>query len=395
MIYSSLKLNKADVFVYASVLFFILDNIYNSFFKAPIFVLAIPFLILLTIINIKNKKNLIMVLFLVSIVVISYYLNFFRFGFSIDSSSDILFVMLTLFTFAAVNESSASERCLDNSFWLLLMLFLPAFLGFNGRTFGDSDVFESGSTDIEYFRVYNQGFYRFPHTAAYVLALGAIWWSIKYQFYRKNKYIIFSIIFISACLYTGSRTPIFAFLIGVLFNFFRPKILNVIYILISISTIIVFLYNIDLILEFFNGTIFYQYLTIFVTIQENYERLSRYMIWNSWLEAVKEFNVVDYLIGHSYGESLKFNENKLDRSIWFHNDYLSFFYSYGILFLLLYIKFIFNFFKNFFKEKSSFLIRCLVFFIIISAFLNGFYKYMPMLFLFVLSYYRFHFSKRS
>lgn len=390
----SLKFNKADIFIYTSVIFFILDNIVNSFFKAPIFVLVIPFLILLGSLNIRNKKNLTLVIFLVLIGMISYYLNFFRFGFSIDSSSDFLFIILALVTFAAANENSTSEKCLDNSFWLLLILFLPAFLGFNGRTFGDADVFESGSTDIEYFRVYNQGFYRFPHTAAYVLALGAIWWSIKYQFYRKNKYIIFSIIFISACLYTGSRTPIFAFFMGVLFNFFRPKIINIFYILISILTLLFFFYNLHSILEFFNGTIFYQYLSIFITIQENYERLSRYMIWSSWWEAIKGFSVIDYLVGHSYGESLKFNEIKLDRSIWFHNDYLSFFYSYGLLFFILYICLNFNFFKKFFKENSSFLIRCLVFFIIMSAFFNGFYKYMPMLFLFVLSHYRFHFSKR-
>ena len=78
------------------------------------------------------------------------------------------------------------------------------------------------------------------------------------------------------------------------------------------------------------------------------------------------------------------NQKNVSNSIWFHNDFLSIFYSYGILPLIIYI----NLFVNIYKKHKK-IIRSNIFIFLtfsgfwLSAFFNGFYYYYTVILLYL------------
>jgi hypothetical protein len=116
-------------------------------------------------------------------------------------------------------------------------------------------------------------------------------------------------------------------------------------------------------------------------MHDNFDRLSRVIIWNSWFSAVSSFNALDFFVGRNFSSSFDFNAREIGLYIWFHNDFLSAFYSYGVLVLIAYaVPHLLAIKRAVEVGSSSRLLSMLGFFIVAAAFVNGFYKYLPVIF---------------
>ncbi len=387
-------LTKHDIALYCACISFAADSIINYVSSAPIFVASIPLLAALSLLAIKSQRVFFVTLIAILFTLSSFLFNAARFGISQDNVSDVLFLILAISFIGACLTGSPTRRAMSLMSALFALLFIPAFFGINNQ-FGSTDALTSGSSDIEFLRSYQQGLYRLPHLAAYLLAFGAIWWFILWEKERKILQAITALAFVIACLYTGSRTPAFIFIIGFVASYFEFSPKKIAALLVAIAAIIAVVINIDAIMAATEGSFIYQYPSAVKTALTNFERLSRVMIWTSWYDAMKEFGPLDYLIGRSFAQSLHYNEVHLGLSIWFHNDYLSIIYSYGAPVFLTYTAFTLATVKKLSRENSSRAKTALVAFILVSGLINGFYKYLPIVFLFALSFIYFNVKNES
>ena len=120
------------------------------------------------------------------------------------------------------------------------------------------------------------------------------------------------------------------------------------------------------------------------TAVDNRPRLSRLILWNSWLRELGSFGIIDFVIGRTFHESLLANLRNAYIQEWFHNDFLSVFYAYGAIcfvgYVLLYIKIL--------RDNRSLITRSFFVFSLyasmpVMAFLNGYYYYFPMFTLYI------------
>lgn len=385
----AMRLSRHDVTLYASCLVFALDSIANYYFSIPVFVASTPLLTILALSCVRDRQRLLLTLIAIVLLISTFLINSARFGLSQDNVSDALFLILTFAYISAASSGSASRSAISTVTILFGLLFIPAFLGINNN-FGNDDALSSGSTDIEYLRAYRQGLYRLPHLAAYLLSFGAMWWFMRWEADKKRiTYAVVSAGFLLTCLYTGSRTPVFIFVIGFLLSFMELSIKKVAMLLIAICVLALAVTKIDDILQLTEGTFFYQYPSAVKTALTNFERLSRFMIWSSWYEAMGSFRLEDYAFGRSFAQSLEYNRIHLGNAIWFHNDFLSIIYSYGVPVFLIYAWMLIGATRKLAKGSFTRGSTMLVTFILGSGFINGFYKYLPVVFLLTLSYWHF------
>jgi TctA family transporter len=111
------------------------------------------------------------------------------------------------------------------------------------------------------------------------------------------------------------------------------------------------------------------------------------MLWNSWWFEMQHFAGYDFLIGKTLSGSMEANSQNIHFREWFHNDFLSITYAYGLIALLMYI----TFFYKMFRENVRFIranVYLFVFFftMIFSAIFNGFYYYFPVFLIFIFIY---------
>jgi hypothetical protein len=308
--------------------------------------------------------------------------NFARFRTSIEDVSDILFVAQFFSAFFYARNARVSPSAISHATYVFALLFLPALVGINGSDPGDgADVFTSGSKDVEFLRVYNQGLYRLPHVASYLLAFGSLWWTYVATYSRKKRHLILAAVFLALTLYTGSRTPVMVMGAAYLVANIRLRAREM---LISAGMVMLaalfFVYMTE-ILNALYGTFLYQYVSFFQTMHDNFDRLSRVIIWNSWWSAVSSFDVLDFLFGRNFSSSFDFNAREIGLYIWFHNDFLSVFYAYGMPVLIAYVvPHLLSIKRSVHVASSSRLHPMLGFFIVSAAFVNGFYKYLPVMF---------------
>ena len=100
--------------------------------------------------------------------------------------------------------------------------------------------------------------------------------------------------------------------------FRKVKIIYSISITVLLAIIII---NIDKILAVTDGTFLFQYFYIISAAIDDVSRLSRFRIWSSWLFEVKEFGIVQILIGKSFVNSYIANAKNIYWPEWFHNDF--------------------------------------------------------------------------
>ena len=151
-----------------------------------------------------------------------------------------------------------------------------------------------------------------------------------------------------------------------------------------IILLVVIFVNIDWVLSITEGSILFQYLTLFKTIVSNFSRLSRVIIWSSWFQEMGTFSIIDLFIGKGFTNSIQANLENVGTPIWFHNDFLSIIYSYGILPVIFYIYLFIRIYQtNKEKIKSNLFIFAAFLSTFLSGFFNGFYYYFPILLMYV------------
>ncbi|WP_448144419.1 O-antigen ligase family protein [Pseudomonas silesiensis] len=385
-------LRKSEIWLILATCIYALDGLINYFIQVPLYVSFCPVLLALILINSTREDFAVLLLALV-LILAPFFIKALVIPITKDDFSDVFLFVLAFFSITYLLKHPVRQKVLFFCFIIFIAMFIPVFIGIDAtvKAANQVDVYSSQSSDIEFYRSYHSGVYRLAHIASYTLFLVSVW----IFSYRKNlvflnfkiSWILLGLFCIYLTLYTGSRTPIISFVLSIPAYFAMRSAKGM-----SVAVIIALLFllsmlNLNYILEITEGTFFYQYFTFFKTVIENPERLSRLMIWSSWLDAVRSFNPIEFLFGRSLSDSMAFNLKELGLSIWFHNDFLGIFYSYGITGLLLYFYLIFKVlaYKNI-RMRKDFFRFTIVFFILFAGLVNGMYKYVPFIFAAALSF---------
>ena len=381
-----MKLDKRSIIFLLNILVFSLDSVLNYFYDFPVFVVSLMFYFVVLIVpgffSFKKYHSFLIIILFFSL---SFIFNTFRDGFYKESLSDFLFIISFFGSFYLFSDTISLKN--NNKlilFFLLttLLLFSGTYLGFDQNKWGNTIGLKTD--DIEFSRSYRQGFFRKAHIASYFFTFTLLYFMNRLKSLKANKltYIVTIVPLTYVIFITGSRTPIVVMFLGLILFYFKIKYLKylIIFVVLSVGLIIF----IDEALVLFSDTIIYQYITIIKTIFSNFERLSRIIIWASWWSEVKTFNLIDFVFGRGFNASTVANQKNVSNSIWFHNDFLSIFYSYGILPLIIYI----NLFVKIYKKHKK-IIRSNVFIFLtfsgfwLSAFFNGFYYYYTVILLYL------------
>jgi len=381
-----MKLDKRSIIFLLNILVFSLDSVLNYFYDFPVFVVSLLFYFVVLIVpGFFSFKKYHSFLIIILFFLLSFIFNTFRDGFYKESLSDFLFIISFFGSFYLFSDSISLKN--NNKlilFFLLttLLLFSGTYLGFDQNKWGNTIGLKTD--DIEFSRSYRQGFFRKAHIASYFFTFTLLYFMNRLKSLKANKltYIVTIVPLTYVIFITGSRTPIVVMFLGLILFYFKIKYLKylIIFVVLSVGLIIF----IDEALVLFSDTIIYQYITIIKTIFSNFERLSRIIIWASWWSEVKTFNLIDFVFGRGFNASIVANQKNVSNSIWFHNDFLSIFYSYGILPLIIYI----NLFVKIYKKHKK-IIRSNVFIFLtfsgfwLSAFFNGFYYYYTVILLYL------------
>lgn len=381
-----MKLDKRSIIFLLNILVFSLDSVLNYFYDFPVFVASLMFYFVVLIVpGFFSFKKYHSFLIIILFFLLSFIFNTFRDGFHKESLSDFLFIISFFGSFYLFSDTTSFKN--NNKlilFFLLttLLLFSGTYLGFDQNKWGNTIGLKTD--DIEFSRSYRQGFFRKAHIASYFFTFTLLYFMNRLKSLKANKltYIVTIVPLTYVIFITGSRTPIVVMFLGLILFYFKIKYLKYLIIFVVLSGgLIIF---IDEALVLFSDTIIYQYITIIKTIFSNFERLSRIIIWSSWWSEVKTFNLIDFVFGRGFNASTVANQKNVSNSIWFHNDFLSIFYSYGILPLIIYI----NLFVNIYKKHKK-IIRSNIFIFLtfsgfwLSAFFNGFYYYYTVILLYL------------
>jgi len=421
---SAVKNNEAKLptfFFWLFMISFFIDRVTNYFVHFPFFVIAgiilFPFLLAVTLIQSNEKKQLITLL--VSFATIAA-VDSIVLLFDIKNISDLLFIALFFVTYYYYKNNIEYLKISTIYLFmaLALVLFSFTFLGSDSSAYGYSgnnkrnkkienrakvatneinnsidDIHRNKNgtlqfdkhiklDKIESRRTYHYGLFRLPHVASYFFGFLTLFFFYFYFKKRRLIYLLFLIITLSICLYSGSRAMVAALLLsGILFLFKRKFIIYLIPIAVLVTIIVA---SNNYFLNLTRGTFLFQYFSFIKTTIFNFSRLSRYRIWYSWWIEVKQFNLFEILVGKGYINAILANQRNLNYRIWFHNDFLNIFYSYGLIGLSLYV----GFFVKIYHDFKSLIRQNIFLFIfystmVVTAIINGFYYYFPVFILYL------------
>jgi hypothetical protein len=401
---------------------FVADSVVMNFAKIPVFVgfmiIFIP--VIIANILITGKVKWFFLTFLAVFVLVTVITNFI-YIFNRKNISDLLFIFLLIasYYFYVQQAKYLSQRTVYVFCVVVFLLFSATFAGFNSGWFsvmektnvkdlssvtkniskkkitelhiGASTFLpakvdnENKNSYVEYLRKYHNGLFRLPHVASYFF--GFLFLFFGYQFQRFKKYI--SLLLATAAfflmIYTGVRTLLVAiFLALLLFSMYRRFFkLGLALLALGLFTFIFRHALFDISKGFFLG----QYFSMLITVSENYLRFSRAVIWQSWWYEMTHFAWFNWFIGKSYFMSILANAENINWADWFHNDFLSVAYTYGLVGLVLYAGLFYKIFTdNKALIKNNLFLFTFYFSMLFSAIINGFYYYYPifLMFLFVL-----------
>jgi len=416
---SDLKINMVSFFFWAFLLLFFTDRVANYFIHIPVFVvgavLLFPLLLMLT--QYRNKERKQLYVLVVSFILLTI-LNSIVFLFNVKNISDALFVVLFFTIYYFYKYSRGKFRMLNIYLFLgmSLLLFSFTFLGkesvsifsknpkqvtiskHNGVSLIEEEEeqgtikrkpngtiqFDSNkSLDyIEEMRKYHYGMFRVPHVASYFFGFLSLLFFYLFQKKKKWYHLAVAFLLFLVCSYTGSRA-IIAAIVGSAIIFLAQRKYLVFLVGLVAVVILLFLTN-DYFLQISKNTFFFQYFSLLKTLSHNVTRLSRYRIWYSWWVEVKQFNLLELLIGKSYINALLANQRNLHYPVWFHNDFFNVFYTYGVVGFGLYVGFFVKIYHDFSTLiRKRFFLFVFYFTMVITAFVNGFYYYFPVFILYL------------
>ncbi|MCD4695501.1 MAG: hypothetical protein K8S16_04595 [Bacteroidales bacterium] len=382
----------ANLLFLSSLAIFILDCIFNYFFHLPVFVgfslFLLPLLFICIILQSRNHQQFLLIagsFLLVSFI--SSYVNVFH----VKNISDLVFILffITVLYLYIPAYDGFKEKNGILLFLISLILFSFSFFGIDGRSYPNSEQIENllepvqkikwefnPLDKLESERNYRQGLFRLSHIASYFFGFMLIYFSNLFWAGKKKMYLLMAAVSLFLCFYSGSRTVLAAIAISLIIFLARKK--YIIYFQSAIIAVLLLILFRKFFMHLFDNTFLYQYFTFFETATENYERLSRFRIWNSWWKEVKGFELWNFFIGKSYINALITNNKNLNYTVWFHNDFLNIFYSYGLWCVALYIWLFIKIYRDYkLYIRQNVFIFVFYFSIIITAFVNGFYYYFP------------------
>jgi len=424
------KSNLVHAFFWFFIASFVADQIINSFFHFPFFVvsalLLFPFLFIVTQYKNRNKQQLYVLVFSFFTLTI---LNSIVYVFDVKNISDLIFILLfvTIYYYYQENINSLSISNVYLFFGLSVILFSFTFIGIDSH-YGIKTEYRSSfnnwanSTDVdlkdyskgssntslnesrekeEYsennetqiwkpkpihilkkLRIFHNGLFRVSHVASYFFGFLFLFFAYKSQKKKKILHLILLLVSIGFCIYTGSKTVLLAIVLSIIIFLVLKR--SFIYSVIVLIIFTLLIYEREYILQITENTILYPYSVLVYISVENLTTVSRFQIWNSWWIEISEFGFWDFVLGKSFANVLLSNQRNLDLRIWFHNDFLNIFYTYGIGGILLYIWFFVKIYRdNKIEIRNNIFIFTFYFSMIISAFINGFYYYFPVFLLYL------------
>ena len=434
-----------DVFFWLFIASFLIDRIINYFIHFPFFVgsalLIFPFLFFITQYKNPDRKRLMIVVFSFILITI---INSIVYFFGVKNISDLLFIILFITIYFYYKKNINNLKKANAYLFFALSLFLFSFTFFNidsnltnknsytsalswitsfdeesekltkiriekkkrkkekrkkerrkkeKRKQEVQKVRESGELTwehneldvLEYLRIYHNGLFRVPHIASYFFGFLFLFFAYQYQNKKKILFMVLMVISIGLCIYSGSRAVLAAFVLSTIIFLFNRKYIR--YLAMVFVAMLILVFSREYFLQISKDTFLFQYFAFIETTLENFSRLSRYRLWYSWWIEVSEFGFLEFVIGKSYMSAMYANAINLNYKVWFHNDFLNIFYTFGIWCALLYIWL----FVKIFRDYKTYIKQNIFIFIfytsmIITAFVNGFYYYFPvfLLYLFLL-----------
>ncbi len=409
---------------------FLLDNVVNFFFDIPVFVAGTPFLMcLFAPFVFKNFRKDAVFLTGLAILFLLVIINSLKDTFHLRNISDFIFLALfviSFFTFSKARESLKSPLVYVFVFASLLLFLGPALVDLTADALGPKGFLESYKTenffdqgdssggrlsdydltekkerehsefnevfttkyfDFEYskeeeVRVYQKGFFRISHVASYFFGFSALFFAFLARRRKRTFFFIPAVLLLFLSLYTGSRSFLAVLTVAVLIYLVQKRYVKyVIAFLLAGITLFVLRHEV---LALLDETFLYQHFSWLVTLAENFGRLSRIMIWYTWYLSISDFQWYELIIGKAFFSGIEFNKQMLGLPIWFHSDYLSLFYTYGILGLSFYIYFLRTIYKKFAVQiKGNFFIQVFFTSSVLIAFVNGFYYYFPVFLMYI------------
>ncbi len=363
---------------YLFLLLFFTDEIVRFFVKAPVFVSGGLILLIYHLILIKQSKQFDWKPFaaIAAFLVVATFHLFYS-GFHQRNISDLFFILLFFTSYLLYSRypEALSKKMVLAFFACSLILFIPAFFGVNPR---QTHIWIDPN-NLESYRKYFQGFFCQPHIGSYFFGFLGLFFGYQYTRSKTIKWLAMMLFCFIISFWTGSRTFLAAAALPTIFLLIIRKKWIIIAALTVIGISVIAL--IDPLLKLTYDTVFFQYFTFVKTSLNHPENLSRIMIWRSWFGEIGKFNILDWLTGKSFIASIYANQANpviWAKDAWFHNDFLSILFSYGIVCFALYVAFIIRIYTRY-KEaiRTSAFIFIFYFAMVLTAFINGLYYYYP------------------
>lgn len=349
------RISDPNTIFLVSMFFFMTDNVLNFFINIPVFVTYSMILLPVLWFHLwtAGKLNRFIVVSAV-IFIITFVISNFLYVFNKRNLSDVVYVLLFITSFYYYQFHLQKIRFGKVHILLatVLLLFSFAFAGLNSGSFNKNKKItehiefktpqkinhDQDALDIlEYNRAYNYGLFRIPHVATYLLGFLGLFYGFHYSKNKNLWMLALTILLFILMIFTGVRTFAAAILLALTIYFIRRKTLRIFAGLIVVGLLLIlFRYKIYFLTQ---HTILEPFTSVIITIFDNFDRLSRVLIWKSWLLEMQQFSWYNYLTGKSFYESILANIQNLHRALWFHNDFFSISFSYGVPALIVYIAF--------------------------------------------------------
>jgi|GEM_PF-1349962 len=235
---------------------------------------------------------------------------------------------------------------------------------------------------IEKGRKYHNGWFRIPHVAAYFLGFLSLFYLSLFLQKRSKIYLIIFALLTILIFHNGVRTYIVAVALSIMIWFFiKRNLWYFVGFLAIISGIIIFRFEIY---DLSKNTVFVPLSSLLITLIDNPDRLSRVALYLSWAHEIRDFSWYDFLVGKNFYQSQMANLKNLFIPTWYHNDFLSVFFSYGVIATGAYVLFFIKIYRDYSALiKNDVLLFVFYFTMIFTALINGLYYYFPVFLLFI------------
>jgi hypothetical protein len=435
--FNSLPVNNPNRIFSLFLLLFVTDSVINYYVKIPVFVAGLLILTPVMWIFLYPSKSFKTVSIVSLIFVVPAIGHLFLYGFHNRTVSDLIFILSFVAVYYYYRKYNHQIQLRQTVLFSVLMvaMFSATFFGYNSAKWTDNrplyyyelleqkglissdqrtelekkevkqsaekltNLQSNSSADqsnpapgffrkekpldfLEISRRYHNGFFRLPHIASYFFGFLMLYYAFSFQQKNKVAYLVVAVIMLLLLFFTGVRATLAAIMVSFVIFFFKRKYALWLFSFFVIA-ILTFVLRHSL-HSVFKDTFAGQYIATLITLGDNIGAFSRLLIWKSWWIEVSSFKWYELLIGRDFISSFDANVKNLMFAEWFHSDFLSIFYSYGLIAFLAYGWFTYQIFR---ENRSQITQNPFIFSffltILILMVINGFYYYITVLLMFL------------